>query len=128
MSTCHSYEFKDWFSNAGVYLGYNGSSQVHWQSAISYNLFYYMFFHHLAPVGFPNDQEGYPIYDPMEVIGEPPYPDDIPLSVQESYDILDRYYKVNHWPFDKLVELDISSTNSKLIYCPAPAKITVHKK
>jgi hypothetical protein len=115
ISACHSYELEDAFSNAGVYFGYDGSSQVHWQSAMSFYLFYYMFFHHVEPNYFPHDQEGYPIYDPMEVIGDPPYPNDIPLSAQESYDILDKYYKVNHWPFDCVVQLCIGGSTDKLI-------------
>jgi hypothetical protein len=129
MSACHSYELKDDFSNAGLYIGYDGSSWDSWQSAMAYYLFYYMFFHHLEPVGFPTDQQGYPIYDPMEVIGDPPYPQDVPLSAQESYDILDRYYKVNHWPGGfETVRLTLSGSTDKQIYCPASADIIVHKK
>jgi hypothetical protein len=69
-------------------------------------------------------------YSPSVIQGDPNYPTDVPLSVHQSFEMLNDYYKANINILDDNTEahLKIYPPNTeKQVYFPAPVKVTVHK-
>ena len=124
MSTCRSFQHAYAFSSAALYLSYDGPTFMDWQAHIGYYLFHYMLFGHNQPLGMGS------VYDPTLVYGDPPYPQDVPLSAEGAFRTLEFYYKVNKCFMNNglTTHLNYSSNTDKEIYFPAPAQIIVHKK
>ncbi|MEQ8223126.1 MAG: hypothetical protein ABRQ37_12540, partial [Candidatus Eremiobacterota bacterium] len=132
MSACFSWDLKDTFNSADIYLGHGNKksgfgqpSASKWSRPLAYYFFYYM----MEGYKDPNDVKDY-VKNPSNPVGP-----SRPMSVNEAYKSLD-YQKVNPDPalWDdpncrdcKLWLYQNPKQTANEIYFPAPVTIIVQK-